>query len=84
MVGQNSLDTLAAAQHRQVALVGKHDGLGATVRANHHRVSVGTTRTKASEKRGQLRSCLSRGEHLIDTRTHLHIVADRCTHMDTR
>ena len=49
-VGQDGLDTLATTQHRQVALVGKHDGLGAPVCADHHWIGVGADRTKASEK----------------------------------
>ena len=43
-------DALSAAQHRQIALVGEHDSLGATVRADHHRIGVGAARAEAGEK----------------------------------
>ncbi len=75
-VGQDGLDPLAAAQHRQIALVGQYDGLGTTVCADHHRIGISTTRTKSGEERGQLRPCLSRRKYLVDTWTHEPIIAE--------
>jgi hypothetical protein len=82
-VGKDGLDALAAAQHRQVALVGENDGLGTPVGTDHHRISVGAARTEACEKRRQLGPRISRGKNLINTGTHEPIVAERCTPRDT-
>lgn len=82
-VSQDSPDALAAAQHRQVALVGKHDRLGTAMRPDHHGIGVGAARAKASQKRGELCPRLACGKDLIDTWTHGYIIAERCTRMDT-
>lgn len=73
--GQYGLNALSAAQHREIALVGQHDGLGTTMCTDHHGIGAGAARTETGEKRGQLCTCLPRRKHLIDTRTHTLSIA---------
>jgi hypothetical protein len=75
-VGEDGPYALAALEQLEIALVGEHHALWASVCANDDRLRVDPGSAKLREERWQLLPSLARREHLMRLALHDFILAD--------